>query len=166
MSKFEDENTPVTKEEIQQALRMNEADILKGLADKTHNEKENRTIQVKYGEGMFEFRVRPLSEKEWDKCRTANAKYARVKKLGNMRMPESTDTVGYHSSLIYTATVAEDRAKLWDNKRFWDACGALTGTDMVDTLIPYAGKKAAIVALIEELSGFADEEEFEETIKN
>ena len=39
-------------------------------------------------------------------------------------------------SLIYTATVDEDKAKLWDNKTLWKAVNAVTGTDMVDHLIP------------------------------
>ena len=83
-----------------------------------------------------------------------------------MRLPESTDTTGYHSALIYTATVDEDRAKLWDNKRLWAAVNAVTGTDMVDKLIPYAGKKQAIVERIERLSGYDEEDEYEETVKN
>ena len=83
-------------------------------------------------------------------------------------MPEDTDTVGYHTLLIYTATVEEDRKKLWDNKKFWRATGALTGTDMVDKLIPFAGKKQAIIERIEKLSGYDDEseDEYEETVKN
>ena len=43
---------------------------------------------------------------------------------------------------------------------------ALTGTDMVDKLIPYAGKKQAIVDRIEKLSGYDDEDDYEDTVKN
>ena len=85
-----------------------------------------------------------------------------------MRLPESTDTTGYHSSLIYTATVDEDKAKLWDNKTLWKAVNVVTGTDMVDHLIPYAGKKQAIVDQIEQLSGYDDESDdnYNDTVKN
>ena len=106
--------------------------------------------------------------KEWDKCRERNTKYSKNRRLGGIRVPESTDTTGYHSDLIYTATVDEDKAKLWDNKVFWNATGALTGRDMVDKLIPYAGKKQAIIERIEALSGYNDEdqEQYEEAVKN
>ena len=60
----------------------------------------------------------------------------------------------------------EDKAKLWDNKRLWAAVNAVTGTDMVDKLIPYAGKKQAIVERIERLSGYDDDDDYEETVKN
>ena len=83
-----------------------------------------------------------------------------------MRLPESTDTTGYHSDLIYTATVAEDRAKLWDNKKLWNAVGALTGTDMIDKMIPYAGKKQQIIEQIEQISGYNDDDDYHETVKN
>ena len=82
-----------------------------------------------------------------------------------MRLPESTDTTGYHSELIYTATVDEDKKKLWDNKAFWKAVNALTGKDMVDKLIPYAGKKQAIVDRIEAISGY-DDEDYDTVVKN
>ena len=88
----------------------------------------------------------------------------------------------YHSSLIYQATVEEDRARLWDNKAFWQAVNSdptrkgkqqvVTGTDMVDLLIPYAGTKQAIIDRIEKLSGYDGEEDadgansFGDTVKN
>lgn len=83
-----------------------------------------------------------------------------------MRLPESTDTTGYHSDLIYTATLDEDKKKLWDNKRLWAAVDAVTGTDMVDKLIPFAGKKQSIIERIELLSGYYDDDEYNATVKN
>ena len=136
-------------------------------ANKQLIEDLTKTIEVSLGnKAKFSFRIRPLSEKEWDKCRERNTKYQKNRRLGGMRMPESTDTTGYHSDLIYTATVAEDRAKLWDNKKLWAAVNALTGTDMVDKLIPYAGKKQQIIEQIEQISGYNDEDDYNETVKN
>lgn len=157
-------DTPVSTDE----LLINEAEILKALTDSEQHSDLIETIEVKFGKTVFRFRIRPLSEKEWDKCRERNTKYAKNRRLGGMRLPESTNTTGYHSDLIYTATVEEDRAKLWDNKRLWAAVNALTGTDMVDKLIPYAGKKQAIVDRIERLSGYDDDDDngYEETVKN
>lgn len=164
MSKVNDNievlDTPVTPDE----LLINEEELLKALTNNEHMVTE--TIEVKFGPTIFRFRIRPLSEKEWDKCRERNTKYAKNRRLGGMRLPESTNTTGYHSDLIYTATVDEDKEKLWNNKRLWAAVNAITGTDMVDKLIPFAGKKQAIVDRIEALSGYDDEDEYEETVKN
>lgn len=170
MSIFENEvETPITPEEEREELLFNEEAILKALGNKNRHEEVTEKIVVKFGDLVFSFRIRPLSEKEWDRCREKNTKYQKNRRLG-MKMPESTNTVGYHSFLIYTATVEEDRAKLWDNKKFWAAAGndVLTGTDMVDKLIPLAGKKQEIVERIERLSGYDDESEeaYDETVKN
>ena len=172
MAKFNDEiiNTeeaPMTTEEIQNEVAINEAELLRSLTRKDHNE-DTTKIEVKFRGVVFRFRIRALSEREYDDCREKCTKYSKNRRLGNMRLPEKTDTVRYHTLLIYTATVEEDRAKLWDNKTLWDAVNAVTGTDMVDRLIPTAGKKQSIVEQIEKLSGFDDEDEaaFEETVKN
>lgn len=167
--KVQDE--PMTKEEKQQALVMNEDAILRALANPNYHEEITETIELDFGGTIISFRIRPLSEKEWDKCRDRHTKYRRNRKLGGMNIPESTDTVSYHSDLIYTATVSEDREKLWNNKRFWKVADALTGIDMVDKLIPLAGKKAAIIERIEILSGYHDDDDedsdsYEESVKN
>lgn len=166
-STYENEEiAEATPEEIREELAFNEDEILKALTDKSQHDDHIEVIEVKLGKARFTFRIRPLSEKEWDKCRERNTKYQKNRRLGGMRLPESTNTTGYHSDLIYTATVAEDKAKLWDNKRLWDAVNAVTGTDMVDKMIPYAGKKQAIIDRIEAISGFIDDEEYNETVKN
>lgn len=161
-----EETVEATPEEIRDELVFNEDEILKALTDKSQHEDRVEIIEVLFGKTRFTFRIRPLSEKEWDKCRERNTKYQKNRRLGGMRLPESTNTTGYHSDLIYTATVTEDKAKLWDNKRLWDVVNAVTGTDMVDKLIPYAGKKQAIIDRIEAISGFGDDEEYNESIKN
>ena len=160
---FED-TTPPTAEE----LLFNEADILKALNDKEYHTENTATILVGFGKTTFAFRIRPLSEKEWDACRERNTKYQKNRRLGGMRMPEKTDTTAYHTDLIYTTTVEEDRAKIWDNKNLWAPAKAITGRDMVDKLIPFAGKKQAIVDKIEKISGYDDEDEDElnESVKN
>ena len=157
----------MTEEEKQAEVSINEGELLKLLNTDDHVN-ETKVIEVKRGKFTFRFRVRALSEREMDMCREKNTKYSKNRRLGGMRMPEKTDTVGYHTLVIYTATVKEDREKLWDNKTLWAAANALTGTDLVDKLIPLAGKKQAIFEQIEKLSGFDDddEEEYEDTVKN
>lgn len=167
MSKVnENYESPISEEEAREELAFNEDEILRALTDKSQHDDRVETIEVLFGKTRFAFRIRPLSEKEWDKCRERNTKYQKNRRLGGMRLPESTNTTGYHSDLIYTATVEEDKAKLWDNKRLWAAVNAVTGTDMVDKLIPYAGKKQAIIDRIEALSGFNEDDEYNETVKN
>lgn len=179
MSTYENEAVaPITPEEERAELLFNEDDILKALSAKDFHEEMTEVIEIKLGSTVFSFRIRPLSEKEWDRCREKNTKYQKNRKLGGMKLPESTNTPGYHSHLIYTATVDEDRAKLWDNKRFWAAASQpdkdgkrreiLTGTDMIDVMIPFAGKKQEIIDRIERLSGFDDDSEdaYDETVKN
>lgn len=145
----------------------NEDELLRALTDTNPHADIIETIVVTFGKSKFSFRIRPLTEREWDKCRERATKYSKNKRFGGMRLPESTDTTAYHSDLIYTATLDEDRARLWDNKKLWSAANAVTGRDMVDKLIPYAGKKQSIVDKIEALSGYGDEdEELSETIKN
>lgn len=160
---IQDEEAPITHEEI----LFSEDDLLKALTDKGGLD-TTEIIEVKRGDVKFRFRIRPLSEREWDTCRERCTKYKKNRRLGGMKMPEDTDTVKYHSMLIYTATVDEDKKKLWNNKKLWDAVGAITGTDMVDKLIPYAGKKQQIIERIEILSGYDDEteEDLNETVKN
>lgn len=162
---------PITLEEKKQGLLMNEDAIMKALANPDINEDTMETIELNFAGQTIQFRIRPLSEKEWDRCRDRNTKYAKNRRLGGIRLPESTNTVAYHSDLIYTATLEADRVKLWDNQRFWKACDVVTGVDMVDRLIPYAGKKASLVERIEILSGYHDDDDdendsFDGTVKN
>lgn len=167
MSKVNDnyEETTMTQEELQEEIAINESELLKALNGEAGYKDETEIIEVNFRGVVFRFRIRPLSEREWDKCRERNTKYSKNRKLGGMRLPDNTDTTGYHSSLIYTATVEEDRAKLWDNKLLWKAVNAVTGTDMVDKLIPLAGKKQQIIERIEALSGY-DDDSYDETVKN
>ncbi len=162
------EEAPMTTEEIQDAVAFNENDLLKALKGEGEHKDETKTIIVKFRAATFSFRIRALSEREYDECREKSTKYQKNRRLGGMRLPEKTDTVGYHTRLIYAATVDEDKALLWDNKNLWAAANAVTGTDMVDKLIPLAGKKQQIVEQIELLSGFDDDSEsnYEETVKN
>jgi hypothetical protein len=71
--------------------------------------------------------------------------------------------------LIHTATVDEDKAKLWDNKKLWDRLNVLSGIDVIDkVLLP--GEKDAVIEKINEISGYAEDEEdvedLEELAKN
>ena len=158
-----------TQEETSNQMRAFEGDILKGmLAAALFQEEETQTIEViRKGETYFSFRIRPLSEKEYEKCRRKHTKYVRNKQPG-IKMPEDTDQGKYRAELIYTATVDEDKKKTWDNKQLWRALedhgkDILTYTDVIDVVLN-PGEKAAIVDKIDLLSGF--DGDFEEVSKN
>ena len=159
---------PITEEEKKEFLAFNEAELLKALKGEDDHVEETKTIKIKFRSAQFTFRIRGLSEKEYNECHEMATTYQKNKRLGGMRLPEKTDTVKYHTLLIFKATVDADKAKLWNNKNLWAAVNAVTGTDLVDILIPEAGKKQAIVEQIEKLSGFDDEaeEEYNDTVKN
>ena len=69
----------------------------------------------------------------------------------------------FRSWLIYTATVDEDRAKLWDSKQAQQAFNVLQGVDLIDCVL-LSGEKDRIIDRINEISGYS--EEVDETAKN
>lgn len=158
-----EDDTPQTQEEI----LLNESEILAGLLTlgKSKDEITNyKKIQIKRdGKVVLEFRVRPLSEDESQGCLCGAHKYAPTKPGQPKRIIETNNAL-YRSRLIYTATVDEDRKKVWDNKQAQMALNILQGVDMIDVVL-LAGEKSRIIDVIDEISGFADEA-IEENIKN
>lgn len=142
-----------------------EDDILPGLLDAAGDqEDETVTIEIaRKGRVYFRFRVRGLSETEYQKCKDQATKYKKNRQLGGIKMPEDTDTAKFRSLLIHTATVKEDRQRLWNNKEAWKQLNVLNGPDLIDKVLR-AGEKDAVVAKIDELSGY--DEELEEVAKN
>ncbi|KFN07282.1 MULTISPECIES: phage tail assembly chaperone [Paenibacillus] len=152
-------------------LLENETDILRGLLEAASDTVEDRkTIEVsRKGKVLFRFRIRPLSEEEYNACRDKATKYKKNRRLGGIKMPEDTDAARYRSNLIYEATDSEDRKKVWDNKKAWEQLNVLSGVQLIDkVLLP--GEKEAIIEQIDRLSGYDldDEEdnEAEEVVKN
>lgn len=152
----------LSKEEI----LMNETDILRGLIEagqEKDNESAYERIQIRRnGVLKFEFRIRPLSEEESLECREHATKYAPRKK-GQPKREIETNAAKFRSWLIYAATVDEDRAKTWDNKKAQDALGVLHGVDMIDAVL-LSGEKDRVIDRINEISGYGDD--VEDTAKN
>lgn len=91
-------------------------------------------------------------------------KYVRNKQIG-IKFAEETDTAKFRSSLIYHATVEEDRIKLWDNQQVWEGLrkqGVLvvTALDVIEAVL-LGGEKDRVIDEINKLSGF-DSENLEE----
>ncbi len=148
-------------------LRAYEGDIYHALLDAANyaeDESESYAIRIiRKGTVMFKFRIRPLSEEQYNRCREKNTKYVRNKRIG-VKVPESTNTVRYRSQLIYEATVPEDRKKIWDNKEAWESLNVASGVDLIDRVLK-SGEKDKVLDQIDAISGF-DNNELEETTKN
>lgn len=163
------EEREFSMEESQNQLRANEEDFIQGLLEAAaYSREERQPIEIaRKGKVYFRFSVRPLSEKEYDQCKKNSTKYVRNKNLG-MRLPEETDSAKYRASLIYHATVEEDREKLWDDKRVWDTLRSrgmqiMNGTDVIEYSLK-AGEKDKVIEIIDELSGYGSN--LEEVVKN
>ncbi|MCL6597940.1 MAG: hypothetical protein K6T81_04300 [Alicyclobacillus macrosporangiidus] len=141
-----------------------EGDLLQGLlqaGEDAQSETVSITIQRK-GKTYFAFRIRPLTEQEYNEAAEKATTYERNRQLG-VRIPQSRDDALFRSLLIYKATVDEDRQKLWNNKAAWQHFNVLSGPDLIDrVLLP--GEKLAVVGKIDELSGYGTD--LEETAKN
>lgn len=159
-----------TEEETKAIIRANEEDFIKGLIEAAEfaSEETQRIEIVRDGRVYFAFNIRPLNSEEYEKCRRKHTKYVRNKQLG-MKMPEDTNRVKYQSAIIYQATVDEDREKLWDNRKVWDALNAkkdriMNGLDVIEYTLK-AGEKDKILDAIDKLSGY-DGSNLEEVAKN
>lgn len=155
-------DVPATKDEI----LMDEDTLFRGLIE-AGSEKDSkdayRQIQIKRaGVLKFVFRVRPLSEEESVACHDHATKFA-PRKRGQPKREIETNAAKFRSWLIYTATVDEDRVKLWDNKKAQEALGILQGVDMIDAVL-LSGEKDRVIDVINDISGYGDD--MEETAKN
>lgn len=146
-------------------LLTHEDDLLRGLLEAAEAvTKETVEIEIaRKGKVLFRFRVRPLLEQEAMECYDKASKFV-TNNLG-IRVRRETDQVTYRSLLIYTATVEEDRKRLWDNKAAWEKLNVLSGPDLIDRVL-LAGEKDAVARKIEEISGFRTDGELEELAKN
>jgi len=154
----DNQDEPMTQDEILK----NEGDILADLlsleqeADRPEN---YRTIRIKRGKKVkLAFRIRPITESESRTCIKRATPTVR-----NKNVKPETDWVKYRSLMLYTATVDEDRRKIWDNKDAIQKMNVMEGWEIIDKVI-FAGEKSRILEIIDEISGFDDE--LEETAGN
>lgn len=157
----------VSTEEMQASALQNETSLLDGLlAAANYKEDDDEIVEMvitRKGKDAFTFRIHPLSEEDFNRCRKRCTKYAKSRTQGGIRIPEEVDTVKYRCMLIYEATVPEDRKKVWDNKQLWKAKDLATGIEAVDVLLK-AGEKNAVCEKIDSISGYELTEE--EVAKN
>ncbi len=150
----------------QEEILMNENELLAGLLELGGRKDEALSyhkIQIKRnGVVKLEFRIRPVTEDETQSCLKMARKYATTRP-GQPKKVIETNNTKLRSLIVYTATVDEDRAKIWDNKSAQTALNILTGWEMVDKVL-LAGEKDKVIDKIDEISGFGDD--LEETAGN
>ena len=165
-----------TEKETQGQLLTVENDFIAGMLAAAY--KTDEIVQfdiVRGGKLYFSFRIHALGEEEANKCRKKYTKYVRNKQIG-IKFAEETDNAKFRSSLIYHATVEDDRTKLWDNQQVWDGLrkqGVLvvTALDVIEAVL-LGGEKDRVIDEINKLSGFDSENleevenKMEETAKN
>ena len=157
------------KEEDTKAMFAQNADqILTGLleaANYDNAEEEVHPVEiVRNGKTLFKFRIHPLSEEAFSRCRKKYTNYKRNKQIG-IKFAEDTDTTRYRSQIIYEATVKEDREAVWDNRQAWKKLDCLTAVDLIDKVLK-AGEKDAVIEKIEMISGYDSTVALEDTAKN
>ncbi|EZH67894.1 hypothetical protein DH09_08200 [Bacillaceae bacterium JMAK1] len=144
------------KEAERQELLENETDLLNSLLD-AHNykqEKHQKIEIVRDGKRYFSFAVRGIDDQEQDAIRK---KYTSMKGKGKNQRPEF-DSVGFVNSLIYNATIEQDKKRLWNNKDFQFKMNLINPTDVVGAVL-LAGEKDYVAEIIHDLSGFNDDHE-------
>ncbi|MBS4932918.1 MAG: hypothetical protein KH020_16725 [Clostridiales bacterium] len=165
------EEQKFTKEESTNQLLMTEDELIRGLLEAaTIDEEEFREIEIaRNGKVFFKFQIAPLKEQDYEDSKKKWTKYVKNKQFG-MKMPESTNAVKYRAELIYRATIKKDRELLWDNKKIWDSLlnqgfQIMNGLDVIEYCLR-AGEKDRIIEIIDEISGYGDQFEEVEAIKN
>lgn len=163
------EEIELDAEETKNQFRIHEEDFIQGLIDAAgYATEETKHVEIIRDKKLyFAFDIRPLAEEEYDRCKKKWTKYVRNKQFG-MKLPEETNSVKYRDSLIYTATVEEDREKLWDNKKVWEALRSkglqiMNGLDVIEYCLK-AGEKDKVLDAIDALSGY--DSNLEEVAKN
>ena len=68
------------------------------------------------------------------------------------------DNLKFQWAMIYTATVEEDRKKIWANKTFMEKKDILEPWESVGILLK-PGERADIFSLVAELSGIGDDDD-------
>ena len=166
MPEMYEEQTDSVEQPSQEQILISESELLRGLIEagtEKDSEAAYERIQIRRnGKLKFEFRIRPISEDESLACHDHATKFA-PRKRGQPKREIETNMSKFRSWLIYTATVDEDRAKLWDNKQAQQAFNVLQGVDLIDCVL-LSGEKDRIIDRINEISGYSDEAD--ETAKN
>lgn len=114
-------------------------------------EDSQRKITIRRGgKPLFSFTVTALDENTWDKARRQN-----IKNRG--KRSEELDAGRFLAQVIFEATDPEDQKLIWKNREVWNQLNVATGVDAVNLILTPA-EKAKVAEIIEELSGYTNDE--------
>ncbi len=141
------------KEEVLQ----NEDALLRGLLEAGNYKNEEsfrRKVEIKRGGRiLFAFTVRPLDEDEEIACyRKATPMLPNPQGKHLPKVDGKTDHAAMRSWKIYTATIEEDRQRIWNNPQYKQRKGLVTPIEVIDSLLR-SGDKDAVLAVIDQISG-------------
>lgn len=165
--------TGLEKVETKEELKEKEYDLVAALMEAAaFREDEDLITEVdikRNGKFLFSVRVRPIGDDEAKAARKKATKY--MPNPQNRKLPpieKEFNANMFNSLIIYTATVEEDRAKIWGNKAIMDKFSLVEPYESVNVLLT-VGEKSELVDTIIGISGMdVDDEEVstEEYVKN
>lgn len=165
------EEVELTEEETQDQYRANEDTFLEGLLDAArYTDAEELKIEItRKGRTYFTFSLHPLSESELLEIRKKYTKYEKNRRAG-IKVAGEVDTAKYRASIIYNSTIDSDKAKIWDNRKLWDALRSqgkviINALDVIEAVL-LPGEKDRIMDAIDEFNGYGTDELQVETAKN
>lgn len=139
----------------------NVLDALRKVKEEKENTYQNVHIKDNNGNVLLTFRIRPLSDSEYEKLvKTTCTKRKNGTEVRNL--------VAERSEEIYMATVDEDK-HIWDSRQVLDEYNTHFPRDVIEDTLS-GGDKLAIVNAIDALSGYSLEEnekiDIEDELKN
>lgn len=151
----------------QEVIEMTEEELIAGLlaASDFETDEDNLVpVEIRRNKKLFfKFHIHPLSEKEMQKIRKKSTD--RYKNPAGKHLPKIEGDIRideFRSRKIYASTTDEDRAKLWDNpvvKKGLEKKGKdiFEPWEVIEAVL-MAGEKQQISELIDDISGFGEEE--------
>ena len=130
--------------------------LMEAAAFRTGEDKR-RKVSIKRDEKiLFTFTIEPINEDDWSRCRRENLK-------NKGKRTEELDNARYLAQAIYTATIEEDKKRLWNNREVWRKMNVATGVDVVNQVLT-PGEKAKLGEVLLDIGGYDDE--LDDLIKN
>lgn len=123
--------------------------LLEAASFRTGDDKRRKVVIKRNDKILFEFTIEPLNEDDWRRCRRENLK--------NKGKPtEELDNSRYLAQAIYTATIADDKKRLWNNREVQLKLNVANGVDVVNMVLT-PGEKAKIGEVLLDIGGYNDE---------
>ena len=134
----------------------NVVDALLGAAAFCSEEQLRQVRIIRNERELFTFKIHGLNEDEFARCRRQNTR-------NRGRRDEEVNGSRFTAQLIYEATVAEDKKRLWQNHEVWEKLNVASGVDVILKVLTPA-EKSKIVEAIEAISLLDDN--LDDLIKN